>query len=200
MNDALAGSPPDGDPAADGNEVTRLLVGWREGSAAAQEQLFALIYEELHRIASARMRSENPAHTLQSTALVHEAYLRLVGSDVTWVDRGHFMAAAARTMRRVLTDHARGRDRGKRGGGGLDRVTLSGLGMEYDGPGDIDLLALSEALDELAAQDARKAAAVEMHYYAGLTYEEVAEAQGVSPATVYRDLRMARAWLKDRLS
>ena len=184
---------------ADRDEVTRLLHQWREGSTLARERLADLIYDELHRIAQARMRAEDPGHTLQSTALVHEAYMRLVGSDVDWVDRGHFLASAARTMRRVLTDHARAKTRRKRGGGSLDRVTLANLPAEDEDADQLDLLALDEALEELEARDSRKAAAVEMHYYAGLSYEEVAKALDVSPVTVHRDLRMARAWLRDRL-
>ena len=195
------GAPPGprGGEAAGPEEVTRLLRDWRDGSAAASERLGRLIYDELHRIAESRMRAEDPGHTLQSTALVHEAYLRLLGAEVEWADRSHFFAAAARTMRRVLTDHARARQRGKRGGGELDRVTLANLPAEGSDPDALDLLALDAAIEDLAAQDARKASAVELHYYAGLAYEEVAEALDVSPVTVHRDLRMARAWLRARL-
>jgi RNA polymerase sigma-70 factor, ECF subfamily len=158
------------------------------------------VYDELRVIAAARLRAERPDHTLQSTALVHEAYVRLAGTDIRWSDRGHFFAAAARAMRRVLTDHARARHREKRGGGELDRVTLSNLPAPGPGESELDLLALDEAVDALAAQDPRKAAAVELHYYGGLGYEAVAEALDISPATVHRDLRMARAWLRARLS
>lgn len=185
--------------AAGPEDVTRLLRDWRGGSTTAGDRLIRLIYDELHRIADARMRAEDPGHTLQATALVHEAYVRLLGAGVDWVDRSHFFAVAARTMRRVLTDHARARRRGKRGGGELDRVTLANLPAQDDGPDGVDLLALDAALEELAALDARKASAVELHYYAGLGYEEVAEALDVSPVTVHRDLRMARAWLATRL-
>ncbi len=156
-----------------------------------------LVYDELHAIAEARMRDEASGHTLQSTALVHEAYVRLSGADVSWTDRKHFFAAAARAMRRVLTDHARARRAEKRGGA-LARVTLANV--EAGDSGDrLDLVALDEAIDELAAQDSRKASAVELHYYAGLSYDEIAAALDVSPATVHRDLRMARAWLFSRL-
>lgn len=180
------------------DDVTRLLQAWRDGDDLAADRLMRLVYDELHVIAEARMRGEAPDHTLRSTALVHEAYLRLAGAGVSWTDRKHFFAAAARAMRRVLTDHARGRRREKRGGGGLDRVTLANL----PAPGaedTLDLVALDEAVEALAAQDPRKASAVELHYYAGLSYDEVAEALDISPATVHRDLRMARAWLHNRL-
>lgn len=184
-----------GDPAA---EVTRLLHAWRAGDQAAGESLIRVLYDELHRIADARMRVEAPGHTLQSTALIHEAYMRLAEASISWSDRAHFFAVAARTMRRVLTDHARARKRQKRPGA-LDRVTLSGLPAPEQGGDAVDLIALDEAIDALAEQDPRKASAVELHYYGGLTHAEVAEALDVSPATADRDLRMARAWLRDRL-
>jgi RNA polymerase sigma factor (TIGR02999 family) len=184
--------------AGDPGEVTRLLRAWRAGDDGARESLIRVLYDELHTIADARMRKEAPGHTLQSTALIHEAYLRLADASVSWSDRTHFLAVAARTMRRVLTDHARARRREKRSGA-LDRITLSGLPQPDSGEDPIDLLALDAALEELADVDPRKASAVELHYYGGLTHDEVAEALGVSPATVDRDLRMARAWLRDRL-
>jgi RNA polymerase sigma factor (TIGR02999 family) len=177
--------------------VTRLLQAWRDGDELAADSLMRLVYDELHVIADARMRREAPDHTLRSTALVHEAYLRLAGAGVSWTDRKHFFAAAARAMRRVLTDHARARQREKRGGG-LDRVTLANLPAPEAGD-TLDLVALDEAVEALAVQDPRKASAVELHYYAGLSYDEVAEALDISPATVHRDLRMARAWLHSRL-
>lgn len=179
-------------------DITRLLHQWHDGSTAAGERLMGVVYDQLHAIAEARMRREREGHTLQSTALVHEAYLRLVEAGVEWSDRGHFFAVAARTMRRVLTDHARGRHRAKRGGA-LERITLSNL--PGDLPGErVDLIALDGAIEELDQVDPRKAAAIELHYYGGLSYEEVAEALDISPATVHRDLRAARAWLKSRLA
>lgn len=178
-------------------EVTRLLHDWQGGSPAAGDRLIQLVYDELHAIAEARMHGEDPAHTLQATALVHEAYLRLTDARLDWSDRKHFFVVAARTMRRILTDHARARNRQKRGGA-LDRVTLSGLGTE-DELDTLELVALGEAVDALAEQDPRKATAIELHYYAGFSYEEVAEALDISPATVHRDLRMARAWLRTRM-
>jgi len=187
----------DTDHPGDPGQVTRLLHAWRDGDAAAADRLIRLVYDELHAIAEARMRGEAAGHTLQSTALVHEAYVRLAGADISWTDRKHFFAAAARAMRRVLTDHARARRTDKRGGE-LARVTLANVEAQ-DADDRLDLVALDEAIDELAAQDSRKASAVELHYYAGLSYEEIAEALDISPATVHRDLRMARAWLLGRL-
>ena len=181
-------------------EVTRLLHEWRDGSATAGDQLMRVVYDELHHIAEARMRREEPGHTLQATALVHEAYMRLVGGGVDWVDRVHFFAVAARTMRRVLTDHARARRGAKRGGGDLSPVTLDGLASHDEGPDQLDLVALSTAIDELAQHDPRKASAIELHHYAGLSYDEIARVLDASPATIHRDLRMARAWLRTRLA
>lgn len=193
--------PTPGPGAAPGDraaEVTRLLHDWREGSRAAGDRLIQLVYDELHDIAEARMRREDPAHTLQATALVHEAYLRLADAGLDWSDRKHFFVIAARTMRRILTDHARSKHRQKRGGA-LDRVTLSGLATDDEEPDTLELVAVGEAIDALGEQDERKATAIELHYYAGLSYDEVAEALDISPATVHRDLRMARAWLRTRL-
>jgi len=152
-----------------------------------------LVYEELRRLAQIQMRGERSDHTLQTTALVHEAYLRLCGADVAWQGRVHFLAVAATVMRRVLVDHARSRDRAKRGGG-ADRVPLDeALAVSPERPEAV--VALDEAIDRLSALDERKAHAVELHFFGGLTYEETAEALGVSPATVDRELRLAKAWL-----
>lgn len=157
-----------------------------------------LVYGELRRIAERYLRTENPGHTLQATALVHELYIRLVKTDLHWQDRVHFFAVAARQMRRILVDHARARRRQKRGGA-MARVTLKEAVLTVHGP-STELLALDEAMDRLAQLDERKSRAVEMHFFAGLTYEEVAEALGVSEATVDRDLRMAKAWLHHELT
>ncbi|HEX6058199.1 MAG TPA: ECF-type sigma factor [Gemmatimonadaceae bacterium] len=179
-------------------EITRLLVAWGEGDETAMERLMPLVYDELHAIAGRYMRDEHAAATLQTTALVHEAYLRLVGSDVRWEGRRHFLALAARTMRRVLVDHARERRRARRGGGALDVVTLEDPAAD-PGSDPIDVIAIDTALEHLAAMDERKARAVELHYFAGLDYDEVAHALGISPATVHRDLRFAKSWMYDHL-
>lgn len=178
-------------------QVTRLLVRWREGDSAALDRLLPMVYDELRRMARGRMQREAPGHTLQATELVHEAYARLVDADVDWVDRAHFLAIAATTMRRVLVDHARTRARLKRGGG-EQAVTLAEDLVGVD-TGSEAFLALDGALTRLAAQDERKARVVELHYFGGLTYAETAAAVGVSEATIDRDLRMARAWLKSEL-
>ena len=178
-------------------DITGLLTAWRAGDVSAGERLMPLVYAELHSIASRYARDEHAAATLQPTALVNEAYLRLVDSNVPWESRRHFLAIAARTMRRVLVDHARTRKREKRGGGALN-VTLGDppSGNESD---PIDIIAVDAALERLAAMDERKARVVELHYFAGLDYEEIARALDISPATVHRDLRFARSWLSDQL-
>jgi RNA polymerase sigma factor (TIGR02999 family) len=186
-------------PAA--HEVTRLLHSWSGGERAAIDQLLPLVYDELRGVARRRLGRERHGHTLQATALVHEAYVRLVGSEVEWKDRAHFFALAATTMRRVLVDHARARGADKRGAGAeivsLDR-TLVDLAAQH---GDtVDLIDLDRALRALEAQDPRKVKVMEAHVFGGLTYREIAEALGISEATVDRDLRMARAWLARALS
>jgi RNA polymerase sigma factor (TIGR02999 family) len=178
--------------------VTRLLEEAQAGSDSALGELIPLVYDELRRIAGRLMREERSGHTLQATSLVHEAYLRLVGQQrVRWAGRTHFMAIAATVMRRVLLDHARRHRAGKRGGG--NRVTL----VDELAPGaapEIDVLALDEALTRLEAAEARAAKVVELRYFGGLGIEETAEALGVSPMTVKRDWRFARAWLFRQLS
>ncbi len=177
--------------------VTRLLLQWQQGDLDALDRLMPLVYDELHRIAARLMRSERPDHTLQATALVHEAYARLVDSDASASDRVHFMSLAARIMRRILVDHARGRGRAKRGGGQLV-VTLSEV--EAVAPGAADrLVDIDEALERLKALDARKHHAVEMSVFGGMTHAEIASVLGVSVPTVERDVRMARAWLRSEL-
>jgi RNA polymerase sigma-70 factor, ECF subfamily len=176
-------------------EVTRLLLDWREGREDAFDELLPLVYGELRRLASQVLRGEADGHTLRTTALVHEAYVRLVGASVEWEGSKHFMRVAARAMRRVLVDHARKRRSQKRGGGavpvGLD--TLEGV-LPADAPPE-DVLVLDEALERLIALEERKGRVVELHYFGGLSYEEIAEALEISAATVHRDLRMARAWM-----
>jgi len=181
----------------DASEVTQLLLQWRAGDENALETLMPLVYEELHRLAGRYMRSERPDHTLQATALVNEAYVRLAGMDVKWEGRVHFLALAARLMRRILVDHAKAQRREKRGGG-AQKVTLDEALMVSSQP-SADMVELDAALERLAEFDARKAKAVELHFFGGMTYDETAEALGISAATVDRDLRMARAWLYKEL-
>lgn len=179
-------------------DVSRLLFAWRDGDEDALDRLVPLVYAQLHEIAGRYMRDEGKAETLQTTALVHEAYIRLIGTDVDWEGRRHFLAIAARTMRRVLVDHARSRRAAKRGG---DRaaVTLdeaiAGQTTDID-----DVIVIDAALSRLAEQDERKAKALELHYFGGLTYEEIGEVLEISPATVHRDLRFASSWLRARLA
>ena len=177
------------------HRITRLLVAWRSGDAAAEGVLMSVLYEDLRRIARSLLRSDHPAHTLQPTALVHEAYQRLLPAGVSVEDRNHFLSVAARAMRRVLVDHARSRGRLKRGGG--VRVAVpEGASEPAAEETSLDLVALDEALEQLRAVDARRARMVELHYFGGLNYDEIATAVEVSPATVGRDLRFARAWLR----
>jgi RNA polymerase sigma factor (TIGR02999 family) len=178
---------------ADPAEISRLLLACKGGDEHALAQLMPLVYDELHVLAHRRLQGERTGHTLQTTELIHEAYLRLSGADVAWEDRVHFFALAAQMMRRILVDHARSRGRAKRGGGAV-QVTLEDVAI-VDGEPGADLVALDEALERLSTLDPRKARVVELHYFAGLTYDETATAIGVSAATVERELRMAKAWL-----
>lgn len=182
----------------DAPSATILLHAWRGGEATALDRLLPLVYDELARIARGALRSERPDHTLQTRALVHEAYLRLIDADVSWQDKAHFMAVAARTMRRVLVDHARGRRRQKRGGGAV-KVELEDVAAIVAAP-SVDVLDLHDVLERLAEFDPRKASIVELHFFGGLSYDETAEAVGVSAATVDRELRMAKAWLRHELT
>jgi RNA polymerase sigma factor (TIGR02999 family) len=180
-------TPPE--PAA--KEVTGLLHAWRRGDAGAGERLLQSVYEELRRIAAAQFRGERAAHTLQPTAVVHEAFLRLLGQQrVDWRDRAHFFGLAATMMRRVLVDHARARNRAKRRGPEVV-TTLSASG----GP-DVELLDLDRALSALAERYPRQARVVELRYFADLDGEEIAVCLDVSPATVARDWQFARTWLR----
>ena len=173
--------------------MTGLLLAWRGGNEAALEQLVPLVHEELHRIARGCMRGERAGHSLQATALVNEAYLRLIGAQqVDWQNRVHFLAVSARLMRRILVDFARSKKYQKRGGG-AQAVSLDEALVVVE-PGK-DLVALDDALDALAEMDERKAKVVEMRFFGGLTVEETASALGVSPDTVMRDWRLAKAWL-----
>jgi RNA polymerase sigma factor (TIGR02999 family) len=181
------------------DDVTRLLVDWGKGDRAAHEQLLPLVYSELRRLAGAYMRRERPDHTLQPTALVHEAYLRLVDQQrVDWRNRAQFVGLAAMMMRRILANHARDRAAAKRGGE-AERVSLTLAGEVLRRP-EVDALALHEALDRLAALDARKSQVVELKFFGGLTTEEIAESLALSPSTVEREWSFARAWLYDAIA
>lgn len=178
-------------------DVTALLRAWSEGDRGALDRLLPAVYQELHRQAQRAMRAQPPGHTLQTTALVHEAYLRLVSRDgPEWNGRAHFFGVAARAMRSVLVDHARARGAAKRGGGG-QQVTLTNL-EDTEGRG-MDVLELDGALERLAGLDPRKGRLVELRYFAGLSIEEAAGTLGISPATAKREWRLARAWLRREL-
>jgi len=178
----------------DSSEVSRLLKDWREGDCEAMERLIPIVYAELRRLAAHYLRAERPDHTLQPTALVHEAYLRLVAHGRRdWQNRAHFFAVAAETMRALLVDHARARLAVRRGGG-MTRVELAAGAAA--GPGESpDILALDAALERLARRDARQARVVELRYFGGLSNEEVAQVLGISERTVKREWALARAWL-----
>ena len=195
---------PDDENATDTpHDVTGLLLAWRAGDASAAERLLPLVYEELHRQAARAMWREDAAHTLQATALVNEAYLRLVDQRrVEWKSRAHFFGIAAQMMRRVLVDHARGRLAAKRGGDAR-QVTLGhaiDAGVPADDADGVDVLALHEALERLAVLDPPQARLVELRYFGGLNIDETADALGVSPATVKREWAVARAWLRRELA
>lgn len=175
--------------------VTSLLVDWQHGDAAALDALLPVIYDELRRIAARYLRRERVEHTLEPTALVHEAYFRLVGQQgVAWHNRAHFFAIAAQLMRRVLIDHARRKQAEKRGGD-VEVVRLDTAAADLPERREIDVVALDEVLTRLAEIDAQQARVVELRFFAGLNVDETAEVLGVSPTTVKREWRMARAWL-----
>ena len=188
MPDRVPGSP---------HEITGLLRAWSAGDSRAVEDLFPLVYAELRRRAGALMRRERSTHTLQPTALVHEAYLKLVDQKLPWKDRAHFFGVAARAMREVLVDHARRRGAGKRGPG-RTRLSIETADVSV-APRSVDLLALDEALKGLSTLDVRQARLVELRLFGGLTVEESAEIVGCSPATASRDYRHAEAWLRSRM-
>ena len=185
--------PADRDP----QTITRLLLDWRGGRSEALDKLVPLVYDELRRLARLQMRDQARDHTLQPTALVHEAYARLIGLELDWQNRTHFLSMAARTMRRVLVDHARAQRAAKRGAGAV-QVSLHDFHAQTEI--SFDLLAIDEALQGLGRQDERAMMAVELQYFGGLTGREIAEYLEVSPATVERDLRFARSWLRRELA
>jgi RNA polymerase sigma factor (TIGR02999 family) len=181
------------------HEITRLLGEWSKGDRAALERLTPLVHAELRRIARRQMGRERAGHTLQATALINEAYLRLAGQEgFEWRDRLHFFAVCAQIMRHVLIDHARARARDKRGGDAV-QISLAAAGLVAEERSS-ELLALDEALRALEEVDAQKARLVELRYFAGLTIEETAEVLGVAPITVRREERRARAWLHRMMS
>lgn len=178
--------------------VTGLLREWRSGREQALEPLIAEVYDELRRLAAGRLKRERPDHTLQPTELVHEAFLRLVGAEVDWQDRAHFLAVAAGTMRRILVDHARARGRLRRGGGAVDEPLEEDRVPAEEIPAD--LLALDDAMQSLTRIDERKGRLVELYFFGGLTFEELGCVLGVSRATAHRELELAKAWLYRELA
>jgi RNA polymerase sigma factor (TIGR02999 family) len=174
---------------------TQLLTEWRSGHPQALERLTPLVYDELRRLARNYMRAERGSHTLQATAVVHEAFLRLIQANIALQDRGHFFALASRLMRRVLVDHAKSRSRLKRSGG----TEVPDATGEILPPMDFDVVALDDALEGLQQIEPRLAQVIELHYFGGLTYDQIAAAVDTSAATVHRDIRLARAWLLNEI-
>lgn len=182
------------------NQITRLLQAWRSGETAARDELMALIYAELHRLARGYMRRERPGHTLQTTALINEAYLRMIGQTRTdWRSRAQFFGMAAQFMRRILVDHARARHSAKRQGAGFAPVSLDEAAV-FAPERAPALMALDDALDRLGSLDPRKARVVELRYFGGLTVDETADLLDVSAITVMRDWSLAKAWLQRELN
>ena len=180
------------------NGVTQLLSLWSRGDAGARDALIPLVYDELHRLAKHFLSRQRPGHTLQGTALVHEAYLRLVGpSPVHFADRAHFFAVAARVMRHILVDHARARGAARRGGNSLTMVLDEAVAVPAER--EVNVVALDDALNQLAALDARQATIVEMRFFGGLSIEETATAMELSPSTVKRDWIVAKTWIRQCL-
>src|SRR2546425_10181748 len=176
-------------------DITELLVDWNNGDKSAMERLLPLVERELHRLAHSYMRREDPDHTLQTTALISETYLRLVDQKkVQWQNRAHFFGIAAQIMRRILSNYARDRHRAKRGGRAT-QVSLSQVAV-LSNEKTRELIALDEALEKLATVNERKSRVVELRYFGGLSVEETAEVLGVSPVTVLRDWKYAKAWLR----
>ncbi|MBI1761910.1 MAG: sigma-70 family RNA polymerase sigma factor [Acidobacteria bacterium] len=181
------------------NQITDQLRAWRTGDAAALERLIPAVYQELRQMAARYLRTEDPGHTLQPTALVHEAYLRLIDqTQVEWQNRAHFFGVAAQMMRRILVDHAKANQRAKRGGGAV-KLSLDEA-LNYGQARAAEVVALDDALQSLAALDERKSRVVELRYFGGLSVEETAQVLDISPQTVIRDWNMAKAWLYQLLN
>jgi RNA polymerase sigma-70 factor, ECF subfamily len=181
-------------------EITEMLRQWSDGKQEALEILLPLVYDELHRQAARYLRRERSNHTLQTTALINEAYLKLINQrDVNWQNRAHFFGIASQSMRRILVDYAKSRHRDKRGGIGED-LPLDAVTLAVSGEKNLDLEALDQALTQLAEFDQRQARIVELRYFSGLNIEETAEVMGISPTTVKSDWRSAKAWLYRELS
>lgn len=175
-------------------EISVILKDWSGGNRASADVLLALVYDELRKIASQYLRKERSGHTLQPTALVHEAYIKLIDiSDINWQDRAHFFAVSANVMRHILVDHARAKLSEKRGGS-AQRIELDDA-ISFSGKPDVDVLAVDEALKKLAEFDPQQSRIVELRFFGGLTIEETAHVVGISPATVKREWAMAKAWL-----
>jgi RNA polymerase sigma factor (TIGR02999 family) len=179
--------------------ITELLIDWGKGDQAALEKLMPLVYNELRRLASNYLRRERASHTLQPTALVNEAYLKLVDQrNAKWQNRAHFFGISAQLMRRILVDHARQHQAAKRGGSNQQRLSITSA-EQFAPQLEVDLLALNEALEELAKMDPQQGRIVELKFFGGLSIEETAEVLGIGHATVERDWKMARAWLRRQL-
>jgi len=179
--------------------ITQLLEAWRKGDEAARDELMTVVYQELHRLAHHYMKHELPGHTLQTSALVNEAYMRLIDqNNVQWQNRAHFYGIAAQMMRRILVDYARSRQYAKRGGGIRDLPLEEALIMSQER--NEEVIALDETLERLAEFDPRKSKIVEFRFFAGLSIEETAEVLAVSPGTVMRDWTLAKAWLRREMS
>jgi len=180
-------------------DVTQLLIAWSNGDQVARERLMSVVYEELHRLARRYMRNESPGHTLQTSALVHEAFIRLVDQrNVHWQNRSHFFGIAAQMMRRILVDYARSRNFAKRGGGAVKLSLEEGLIVSDERSQEV--VAVHEALEGLAKIDPRQAQIVELKFFGGLSNEETGEVLAVSPGTIARDWTMAKAWLRREIS
>lgn len=175
---------------------TQLLTEWRSGHPQALERLTPLVYDELRRLARSYMRNERGGHTLQATAVVHEAFMRLIQANVALQDRAHFFALASRLMRRVLVDHAKSRSRLKRNSAGNE---FQSTVTDAAATADFDVVELDDALQSLAQLEPRLAHVIELHYFGGLTYDQIAATMSASTATVHRDIRLARAWLLNEI-